>query len=166
MTTACAKAFDVGYHLDDATLAKQKQYGVHLDETTGTPLHELPVPSVFIIDATGIIRYVYSNPDYTVRLASDALLVAAQPMRRGAPRRNRRSQYQTDFRSNLCLPRQSWRAWVRSATWAGACSVSMSPMISMGPWCLTAIGVQHAGGGRRLAGKPDARRVGHCRREP
>jgi len=79
MTTACAKAFHVVYHLDDATLAKQKQYGVNLDETTGAPLHELPVPSVFIIDATGIIRYVYSNPDYTVRLASDALLVAAQP---------------------------------------------------------------------------------------
>jgi peroxiredoxin len=74
-----AKAFHVAYHLDDATLAKQKQYGVNLDETTGTPLHELPVPSVFIIDATGTIRYVYSNPDYTVRLASDALLAAAQP---------------------------------------------------------------------------------------
>jgi hypothetical protein len=42
------------------------------------PLHELPVPLVFIIDATGTIRYVYSNPDYTVRLASDALLAAAQ----------------------------------------------------------------------------------------
>ena len=74
-----AKAFHVAYHLDDATLAKQKKYGVNLDETTGTPLHELPVPSVFIIDVAGTIRYVYSNPDYTVRLASDALLAAAQP---------------------------------------------------------------------------------------
>jgi peroxiredoxin len=74
-----AKAFHVAYRLDDATLAKQKQYGVDLDATTGSTLHELPVPSVFIIDATGTIRYVYSNPDYTVRLGSDALLAAAQP---------------------------------------------------------------------------------------
>jgi len=27
------------------------------------------VPSVFIIDRSGTIRYVYSNADYTVRLA-------------------------------------------------------------------------------------------------
>jgi peroxiredoxin len=79
-----AKAFHVAYHLDDATLEKQRQYGVDLDATTGTTLHELPVPSVFIIDTTGTIRYVYSNPDYKVRIASDALLAAAQPYATGS----------------------------------------------------------------------------------
>jgi peroxiredoxin len=74
-----AKAFHVAYRLDDPTLAKMQSYGIDLDTTTGKPLHELPVPSVFIIDATGIIRYVYSNPDYTVRLGADALWAAAQP---------------------------------------------------------------------------------------
>jgi peroxiredoxin len=34
---------------------------------------------VFIIDTTGTIRYVYSNPDYKVRLNADALMAAAQP---------------------------------------------------------------------------------------
>jgi len=74
-----AKAFHIAYHLDDATLAKMKGYGIDLDATTGEPLHELPVPSVFIIDRTGVIRFVYSNPDYTVRLGSAALWEAAQP---------------------------------------------------------------------------------------
>jgi len=83
-----AKAFHVAYHLDDATIAKQKQYGVNLEETTGTTLHELPVPSVFIIDTTGTIRYVYSNPDYKVRLASDALLAAALPYAPSSPKTN------------------------------------------------------------------------------
>ena len=83
-----AKAFHVAYHLDDATIAKQKQYGVDLEKTTGTTLHELPVPSVFIIDTTGTIRYVYSNPDYKVRLASDALLTAAQPYAPRGPKLN------------------------------------------------------------------------------
>ena len=83
-----AKAFHVAYHLDDATIAKQKQYGVDLEKTTGATLHELPVPSVFIIDTTGTIRYVYSNPDYKVRLASDALLTAAQPYAPRGPKLN------------------------------------------------------------------------------
>ena len=74
-----AKAFHVAYHLDDATIAKQRQYGVNLEATTGTTQYELPAPSVFIIDTTGTIRYVYSNSDYKVRLASDALLHAALP---------------------------------------------------------------------------------------
>jgi len=81
-----AKAFHVAYHLDDATIAKQKQYGVDLEKTTGTTLHELPVPSVFIIDTTGTIRYVYSNPDYKVRLASDALLTAVLPYAPKSPK--------------------------------------------------------------------------------
>jgi peroxiredoxin len=74
-----ANAFHVVYHLDDATLAAQKKYGVDLEKTTGTALHELPVPSVFIIDTTGTIRYVYSNPDYKIRLGAEALLAAAHP---------------------------------------------------------------------------------------
>jgi len=81
----------VAYHLDDATIAKQKQYGVDLEATTGTTQHELPVPSVFIIDTTGTIRYVYSNPDYKVRLASDALLAAELPY---APRNPNTNQIQ------------------------------------------------------------------------
>ena len=74
-----ASAFHIAYHLDDATIAKQREYGVDLESTTGTKLHELPVPSVFIIDTTGTIRYVYSNPDYTIRLGADALWAAAAP---------------------------------------------------------------------------------------
>jgi peroxiredoxin len=74
-----AKAFHIAFHLDDATIAKMKSFGVDLDSTTGEPLHELPVPSVFIIDRTGTIRYVYSNPDFRIRLGADALWAAATP---------------------------------------------------------------------------------------
>ena len=73
------RAFHVAYRLDEATLVQLKGYGIDLDSTTGQPLHELPVPSVFIIDRTGVIRFVYSNPDFTVRRAADALWDAAKP---------------------------------------------------------------------------------------
>jgi peroxiredoxin len=74
-----AEAFHIAYKLDDAAYARQLKYGVDLEKTTGTQKHELPVPSVFIIDKSGMIRFVYSNPDYTVRLGADALWNAAQP---------------------------------------------------------------------------------------
>lgn len=74
-----AKAFHIAFHLDDAAIAKMKGFGVDLDSTTGQPLHELPVPSVFIIDRTGTIRFVYSNPDFKIRLRADALWAAAVP---------------------------------------------------------------------------------------
>jgi hypothetical protein len=44
-----AKAFHIVYRLDQATLANMKKYRGDLDSTTGEPLHELPVPSVFIM---------------------------------------------------------------------------------------------------------------------
>jgi len=74
-----AKSFHVAYHVDDATFAKLREYGEDLEVTTGTKQHELPVPSVFIIDTSGTIRFVYSNPDYKIRLGADALWTAAQP---------------------------------------------------------------------------------------
>jgi peroxiredoxin len=75
-----AKAFHVAYHVDDTSLAKMREYGIDLEATTGTKQHELPVPSVFIIDTSGIIRFVYSNPDYKIRLGADALWTAAQSL--------------------------------------------------------------------------------------
>jgi peroxiredoxin len=75
-----AKSFHVAYHVDDAAFAKMREYGVDLEASTGTKQHELPVPSVFIIDTSGTIRFVYSNPDYKVRLGADELWTAAQPL--------------------------------------------------------------------------------------
>jgi peroxiredoxin len=75
-----AKSFHVAYHVDDATFAKMREYGVDLEASTGTKQHELPVPSVFIIDTSGTIRFVYSNPDYKIRLGADELWTAAQPL--------------------------------------------------------------------------------------
>jgi peroxiredoxin len=83
-----AEAFHIAYHVDADTYAKELAYGVDLEKTTGTTLHELPVPSVFIVDTTGVIRFVYSNPDFKVRLSADALWAAAQPL---APNKSRMS---------------------------------------------------------------------------
>lgn len=75
-----AQAFHIAFHLDDQKYAQQLKYGVDLEKTTGTKAHALPVPSVFIVDASGVIRFVYSNPDFRVRLSADELWKAALPL--------------------------------------------------------------------------------------
>lgn len=75
-----AQAFHIAFHLDDEHYAEQLKWGVDLEKTTGTKAHALPVPSVFIIDPSGVIRFVYSNPDFRVRLRAQELWKSAAPL--------------------------------------------------------------------------------------
>lgn len=80
-TLQAAQAFHIAFHVDDKIYAEELKYGVDLEKTTGTKLHALPVPSVFIIDKSGIIRFVYSNPDFRVRLSGEDLWRAASDLK-------------------------------------------------------------------------------------
>ena len=73
-----ARAFGIAYRMDDATYEKYKGYGLDLESTQGAKHHELPVPAVVIVDRKGIIRFMYANADYTVRLDATSLLAAAE----------------------------------------------------------------------------------------
>lgn len=77
-TTAAARAFGVAFHVDEATLAMMKTYGIDLETTQGSKLHELPVPSVFIIDRSGVVRFRHFNADYRVRLDGASVLKAVK----------------------------------------------------------------------------------------
>jgi glutathione peroxidase len=73
-----ARALGVAFKVDDATLEKYKGYGIDLAAASGESHHYLPVPSVFIVDMKGIVRFRHANPDYTVRLDGRTLLAAAR----------------------------------------------------------------------------------------
>jgi peroxiredoxin len=73
---AAAKAFGIAFRLDEATLKKYAEYGIDLEDASGRPHHQLPVPAVFLVDADGIITFQYVNPDYKVRLQPAVLLAA------------------------------------------------------------------------------------------
>ena len=55
-----------------------KTYGIDLEATQGTARHESRVPSVFIIDRGGAVRFRHNDPDYTVRLDAAHVLAAAK----------------------------------------------------------------------------------------
>lgn len=70
--------FGIAFQLDSQTIESYKKYGVDLEKYAGEKHHILPVPSVFIVDTTGKIKFQYVNPDYKTRLSSDVILAAAK----------------------------------------------------------------------------------------
>jgi hypothetical protein len=75
---AAARAFGIAYRLDDTTYEQYKGFGLDLESTQGAKHHELPVPAVIIVDRAGVIRFLYTHPDYKVRLGGPKILTAAQ----------------------------------------------------------------------------------------
>ncbi len=75
---AAARAFGIVFQLSEDEVASYAKYGIDLEEASGHRHHQLPVPSVFLVEAGGTIRWVYSNPDYEVRPKNEQLLEAAR----------------------------------------------------------------------------------------
>jgi glutathione peroxidase len=73
-----AQSLGVAFKVDDATLEKYEGYGIDLVTASGETHQYLPVPSVFIVDRKGIVRFQHASPDYTVRLDKETLLAAAR----------------------------------------------------------------------------------------
>jgi peroxiredoxin len=74
---AAARAFRIAYRVGDATLKVLAQHGIDLEAASGETHHELPVPGVFLVTSNLVIQSEYVNPDYSVRLHPELLLVAA-----------------------------------------------------------------------------------------
>lgn len=81
-----ARQFGIAYRLDDALFERYAGYGIDLEDASGHSHRLLPVPSVFLVDPSGTILWVYSNPDYTVRPDNAELLKAAKRFATGAHR--------------------------------------------------------------------------------
>ena len=71
---AAAKAFQIAFKLDEATIKKYGEYGIDLVDASGEKHYSLPVPAVFVIGTDGIIKFEYVNPNYKVRLEANILL--------------------------------------------------------------------------------------------
>lgn len=79
-----AKRYRIAFQAGDALVARYKKFGIDLEAASGETHHLLPVPSLFIVGADGIIKFVYSNPDYKTRIDSEALLKAASEAKEGS----------------------------------------------------------------------------------
>ena len=80
---AAARAFGIAFQVKAEEIELYEAYGIDLEAAAGREHHQLPVPSVFLVEAGGAIRWVYSNPDYRVRPDNAALLEAARAVANG-----------------------------------------------------------------------------------
>jgi peroxiredoxin len=80
-----ARAFGIVFQLDDEQVAEYAGYGIDLEAASGQAHHQLPVPSVFLVEAGGTIRWIHSDPDYSVRPDNETLLQAARGFAGEAP---------------------------------------------------------------------------------
>jgi peroxiredoxin len=69
-------AFHVANHVDDATLAKMKGFGVDLEKASGQMHHTIAIPALFLIDKQGVIRWAHDDPTFTVRPSTEQILGA------------------------------------------------------------------------------------------
>ncbi len=75
--TACS-AFRIAFIENEIGVNKLKKHNMDIEEYSGNSKHILPVPSLFITDKEGLIKYSYVNPNYKVRINSKLLLETAK----------------------------------------------------------------------------------------
>jgi len=73
-----SKAFGIAFTVENDYIQKLKSFNMDLEASSGETHHILPVPSVFIFDEKGIVRFEYVNPDYKVRISGKLLWEAAK----------------------------------------------------------------------------------------
>lgn len=62
-----AKKFGLVYKFPKDLKGIYQKFGIDLEKFNGDNSWTLPIPARYIIDATGVIRYRDSDPDYTIR---------------------------------------------------------------------------------------------------
>jgi peroxiredoxin len=71
-------AYGVAYRITAKTAAAYKENGIDLAPIPGQEDFWLPVPTAFIVGRDGVIKFVYYNPDPSVRISSQELIAAAK----------------------------------------------------------------------------------------
>ncbi|UJF21581.1 peroxiredoxin-like family protein [Shewanella sp. OMA3-2] len=78
---AAAQAFGLAFYTSDkVTSMYQAKLGVSNTlhkMPTGEARLVLPVPAIYLSDKTGLIQFMYANPNYKVRAAPELILMAA-----------------------------------------------------------------------------------------
>lgn len=75
-----ALAFGTAFEVSDGLIQGRHDKGQDIKDSSISKYRALAVPSVYVIDATGEISFVYANPNYKVRLSAEALKEAADKL--------------------------------------------------------------------------------------
>jgi peroxiredoxin len=74
--TTVASAFGLAFTLPEDLKQVYLGFGNDLAVRNGDPSWRLPMPSRFVVDGDGIVRFVQADPDYTYRPEAETTLDA------------------------------------------------------------------------------------------
>jgi len=77
---AVAAKFGVAMRLPDDLIAVYRKIGVDLEKFNGDQAWTLPVPTRLLLDQAGTVRFVDSDPDYTIRSEPEETLKALRAL--------------------------------------------------------------------------------------
>lgn len=75
-----AIALGIAFQAEATTINRRLEKGEDIRESSMLKRGVLPVPAVFVIDRSGIIRYSFAEANYKVRLPADTLLAVVQEL--------------------------------------------------------------------------------------
>lgn len=73
---AAHRALRVAHYADEAEVAKLRGFGIDIERSSGRKHHTIAIPSIFIIDVEGVVRWAHADRDYKVRPSTEQLLAA------------------------------------------------------------------------------------------
>lgn len=79
---ALIEPFHVVNQVEGKQLEMLGKYGIDLEGASGRTHHVIAIPSLFLIDRGGVVRWAHSDPTYTVRPATAQILAAIDAARR------------------------------------------------------------------------------------
>jgi len=71
-----AERLGLMFELDEKTVERYGKYGIDVPEANGTDTWELPIPATYVIDTEGVVRYAWTNEDYSKRAPISQVLKA------------------------------------------------------------------------------------------
>ena len=70
------ESFHVVNRVDGAQLAKLHSFGIDLESYSGERHNVIAIPSLFLIDRGGVVRWAHADPDFKVRPSTAQILAA------------------------------------------------------------------------------------------
>lgn len=69
-----ADALGLMFTLDDATVERYKKFGLDIGASNGSETWQLPIPATFVVDKDRVVRYAWTDADFTKRADSAVVL--------------------------------------------------------------------------------------------
>ncbi|MBT9555533.1 MAG: redoxin domain-containing protein [Myxococcales bacterium] len=79
---AAHRAFNVVHEAPAAEFEKLKGFGIDIEAASGRGHHSFAVPSIFLVDAAGVVRWVHADLDYKARPTNAQLLAAMEALKK------------------------------------------------------------------------------------